>query len=78
MALPNLEKKRLKRMLKDLSEPPVRKLVDLDEVKECPKCGASGTVSDLFGTRRMRRELADGSTVVEERAQSHCKECRRG
>ena len=78
LQVPNLEKKPLKRMLKEMSEPPVRKLVDVNEVKECPKCGASGAVSDLFGTRRMRRELADGSTVVEERAQSHCKECRRG
>ena len=77
LQVPNLEKRPLKRMLKDLSGPPVHKLVAPDEIKECPKCGESGAVSEMFGTRRMRRELADGSTVLEERAQSYCRECRK-
>ena len=77
LQVPNLEKRPLKRMLKELSGPPVKTLVDLNEVKDCPKCGRSGPIGEMFGTRKMRRELADGSIVIEERTQSHCRECRK-
>ncbi len=47
-----------------------------EEHKTCPHCGVSGPVAALFGTRRMRRTMADGTEVQEVRAQSYCKSCR--
>ena len=51
--------------------------VDRALPKQCPKCGKTGEIGADFGTRRMRRTRADGTEVVEERAQSYCRECRR-
>ncbi len=51
--------------------------VDRAATKACPKCGKTGEIGADFGTRRMRRTRADGTEVVEERAQSYCRECRR-
>jgi hypothetical protein len=45
-------------------------------VKTCPKCGRTGTISELFGTRKMRSRRRDGSEVVVERPQSYCRSCR--
>lgn len=61
-----------------LAPPEVVKLVDPAASKECPKCGKSGPIGELFGTRKMRRTRSDGTETVEERAQSYCRECRRG
>ncbi|GMV43626.1 MAG: hypothetical protein AMXMBFR64_53420 [Myxococcales bacterium] len=44
--------------------------------KECPKCGRSGPVAEMFGMRNMTRTRKDGSTVVEARPQSYCRDCR--
>jgi hypothetical protein len=44
--------------------------------KECPKCGRCGPVAELFGMRNMTRTRKDGSTVVEARPQSYCRDCR--
>ncbi len=50
---------------------------DASATKHCPKCGKQGEIGADFGLRRMRRTLADGTEVVEERAQSYCRECRK-
>ena len=39
-------------------------------VKECPACGKSGNIDDLFGWRRMKPEDRDIAP------QSQCKDCR--
>ena len=49
---------------------------DLSLSKTCPRCGASGTIGELFGTRRMRSRSRAGAERVVVRAQSYCKECR--
>ena len=54
-----------------------RVAVDLDAEKTCPRCGGSGKVGEMFGTRRMRSSRKDGSAVVVVRAQSYCSSCRR-
>lgn len=59
-----------------LTPPEVTRRVDPTQEKVCPKCEKSGPVDALFGTRRMRRTLADGTEVIEERAQSYCRDCR--
>lgn len=44
--------------------------------KTCPKCGRSGPIAEMFGMRNMTRTGKDGSTVVEARPQSYCRDCR--
>lgn len=44
--------------------------------KTCPKCGRTGTVESLFGTRNVKHTRADGTEVVSERPQSYCRDCR--
>lgn len=44
--------------------------------KTCPKCARSGPVAEMFGMRNMTRTRKDGSTVVEARPQSYCRDCR--
>lgn len=50
--------------------------LDLDAEKTCPRCGASGSVGELFGTRRITRRLVSGDVKTLERAQSYCRGCR--
>lgn len=45
--------------------------------KTCPKCGRSGPIAEMFGMRNMTRTRKDGSTVVEQKPQSYCRDCRR-
>lgn len=44
--------------------------------KECPKCGRSGPIAEMFGMRNTTRTRKDGSTVVEAKPQSYCRDCR--
>ena len=48
----------------------------IEEQKTCPKCGKTGSVSELFGFRRTKHERVDGTEVITERAQSYCRDCR--
>lgn len=66
------------RWLQPPAETVVHLLVDPEDSKACPRCGRTGRIDEDFGTRRMRRQLPDGSEILEERAQSFCNACRGG
>ena len=76
LQVPFLDNLTLKRCLRHLSEAETTRSVDGSGTKTCPKCGRTGTVSELFGTRRTKHERKDGSVVMVERHQSYCRTCR--
>ena len=78
LQVPNLENSYLKDVLRRIGEGKGGAAIDLDASRTCPKCGRTGTIRELFGTRRMRHQRRDGSEVVTERAQSYCRFCRSG
>lgn len=78
LQVPFLENATLKRNLGRIAAGGPVRGVDEVIVKTCPKCGKSGPIGELFGTRKMRTKRKDGSDVVVERPQSYCKGCRSG
>ncbi len=46
--------------------------------RTCPKCGVSGEVEAIFGTRVIKTRHADGTIRELERPQSWCRTCRSG
>ena len=44
--------------------------------RTCPKCGVSGTVDGIFGTRVTKTCRTDGTLAAVERPQSWCRACR--
>lgn len=44
--------------------------------KKCFKCGKTGPVMETFGMRKMTRTRKNGSTVIDSRPQSYCRDCR--
>jgi hypothetical protein len=75
LQVPFLENVSLKRALRHAVDRGPR-TVDDTATRACPKCGRSGTVGALFGTRRTKHTRQDGTEVQVERAQSYCKFCR--
>jgi hypothetical protein len=75
LQVPFLENASLKRALKQAMEGGERS-VDPAGLRTCPKCGRTGAVGELFGTRRMKNTRRDGTEVTVERVQSYCKMCR--
>lgn len=76
LQVPNLENAYLKEALRTLTGGNTPPGLDLESARACPKCGRTGTIRELFGTRRMRYTRRDGSEVVSERPQSYCRNCR--
>lgn len=78
LQVPNLENSYLKKVVQSFKEGNRSPMTDPDDIRVCPKCGRSGTVREMFGTRRMRYRRRDGFEVVTERPQSYCRDCRSG
>lgn len=76
LQVPFLENRYLKRTLRRVIQGQPADGVDLDADKACPKCGRVGKVGELFGTRKLKYPVKDGSVRVVERPQSYCKDCR--
>lgn len=78
LQVPDLDNTYLKSVLRSFSSGSSSPLIDLNSTRRCPKCGQSGTIREMFGTRRTRHRRRDGSEVIAERVQSYCTQCRTG
>lgn len=76
LQVPSLDNAYLKDALRGLAAGGTPSGLDLNCSRTCPKCGSSGKIKDLFGTRKMRYSRRDGSEAVTERPQSYCRNCR--
>jgi DNA segregation ATPase FtsK/SpoIIIE-like protein len=76
LQVPNLNNAYLKSVLRSVTGGGIPSAIELDGIRKCPKCNRSGSIRELFGTRRTRHRRRDGFEVITERVQSYCMHCR--